>query len=107
PQLGLGTPPVKRGRAVDVRGLDQVIEFAARDMPVTVLSGIGVAKLQALLATENLRLPIDVPNAERATLGGILATNTSGPRRYGFGTLRDYVIGIGAVNDEGHEFKAG
>src|SRR5436190_24093932 len=78
-QLGLGTPPVKRGRALDLRGLDQVIEFAARDMTVTVQAGIGVAKLQALLASENLRLPIDVPNAGRATLGAILATNTSGP----------------------------
>src|SRR5262249_11501892 len=38
---------------------------------------------------------------------GVLATNTSGPRRYGFGTLRDYVIGISVVNDEGQEVKAG
>src|SRR5262249_8409348 len=44
---------------------------------------------------------------ERATLGGIIATNVSGPRRLGYGTLRDYVIGISAVNDEGNEFKAG
>jgi glycolate oxidase FAD binding subunit len=36
-----------------------------------------------------------------------LAANVSGPRRYGFGTARDYVIGISAVNDEGEEFKAG
>src|SRR5438552_7462380 len=36
-----------------------------------------------------------------------MATNVSGPRRYGFGTLRDYVIGINVVNDEGHEVKAG
>src|SRR5262249_55117627 len=65
------------------------------------------AKVQEILTRENQRLPIDVPLAERATLGGAIATNTSGPRRYGFGTLRDYVIGITVVNDEGKEVKAG
>ena len=53
------------------------------------------------------RLPIDVPRPEQATLGGIAAANVSGARRYGFGALRDYVIGISAVNDQGQEFKAG
>jgi glycolate oxidase FAD binding subunit len=106
-QLGLGNPPIKPGLAVDVRGLDQVVDFPARDMTITVQAGIEIARLQGLLAAENLRLPIDVPNPDRATLGGIIATNTSGPRRYGYGTLRDYVIGISAVNDDGNEFKAG
>jgi glycolate oxidase FAD binding subunit len=106
-QLGLGNPPIKAGLAIDVRGLDQVIDFPARDMTITVQAGIDVARLQRLLAAENLRLPIDVPSADRATLGGIIATNTSGPRRYGYGTLRDYVIGISAINDDGNEFKAG
>src|SRR5262249_12792151 len=55
----------------------------------------------------NQRLPIDVPRADQATLGGILACNVSGPRRFGHGTLRDYVLGISVVNDEGHEIKAG
>ncbi len=105
--LDLGNTPTKPGIAVDLRSLDQVIDFPARDMTITVQAGMTIAKLQALLAAENLRLPIDVPEAERATLGGILATNVSGPRRYGYGTLRDYVIGISAVNDEGREFKAG
>lgn len=106
-QLDLGNPPTKPGVAVDMCGLDQVIDFPARDMTITVQAGITIAKLQALLAPENLQLPIDVPQPERATLGGIIATNVSGPRRLGYGTLRDYVIGISAVNDEGNEFNAG
>src|SRR5437588_5750684 len=76
-------------------------------MTVTAQSGITLARLGNVLATENLRLAIDVPNGARATLGGALAVNVSGPRRYGLGTLRDYVIGISAVNDEGQEVKAG
>ena len=76
-------------------------------MTITVQAGITVARLQEILRGENQRLPVDVPRADQATLGGTLAINSSGPRRYGFGTLRDYVIGISTVNDEGQEVKAG
>lgn len=103
----LGLPPSRPGLAVDMRQLDAVEEFAARDMTITVGAGITIARLKELVAGEHLRLPIDVARAAEATLGGILAANISGPRRYGFGTLRDYVIGITAMNDEGREFKAG
>ena len=106
-KIGLGYPPTKPGQAVDLRGLAQVIDFPARDMTITVQAGITIAVLRETLAREKLRLPIDVPQPDRATLGGILACNTSGPRRFGYGTLRDYVIGITALNDEGREFKAG
>ena len=105
--ISLGNPPTKPGQAIDLRGLSQIIDFPARDMTVTVQAGITIRELREILAKENLRLPIDVAQADRATLGGILATNISGPRRHGFGTLRDYVIGISAANDEGREFKAG
>jgi len=106
-QIGLGATPAKSGQAVDMRGLANVIDFPARDMTVTVQAGITIKNLREIIAKENLDLPIDVPQSDRATLGGILATNTSGPRRFVNGTLRDYVIGISALNDEGREFKAG
>ena len=95
--------------AIDVRleNLNRVIDFPARDMTITVEAGIRMAELTKLLATENLRLPIDVPQAEHATLGGVIATNWSGARRFGCGTMRDYVIGISAVDATGREFKAG
>jgi glycolate oxidase FAD binding subunit len=105
--LGVGLPPARPGVALDTRGLAAVVDYPARDMTVTVQAGITVAELQRLLAAENQRLPVDVPRPERATLGGALAVNASGPRRYGFGTLRDYVIGISVVNDDGQEVKAG
>jgi glycolate dehydrogenase FAD-binding subunit len=102
-----GLPPTRPGFCLDLRNLCQVIDYPARDMTITVQAGITVSKLQELLASENQRLPIDVPQPDRATLGGIIATNVSGPRRYGFGTLRDYVIGISVINDQGQEVKAG
>src|SRR5262249_12269319 len=103
----LGCTPTKPGLGIDMRAFDQVIDYPARDMTITVQSGITIAKLQEVLAAENQRLPIDVPQPEQATLGGAIAVNASGPRRYGFGTLRDYVIGISFVTDSGNEAKAG
>jgi glycolate oxidase FAD binding subunit len=105
--LGVGLPPQRPGLALDTRGLTAVVDYPARDMTVTVQAGITLAELQRLLAAENQRLPVDVPRPERATMGGALAVNASGSHRYGFGTLRDYVIGISTVNDEGQEVKAG
>jgi glycolate oxidase FAD binding subunit len=105
--LEYGLPPARPGRVIDLRPLNQVIDYPARDMTITVQSGIRIEELQELLAMEKQRLPVDVPFDYRATLGGAIATNMSGPRRYGFGTLRDYVIGISAVNDHGEEIKAG
>jgi glycolate oxidase FAD binding subunit len=92
---------------VGMSGLSRVVDYPARDMTITVEAGMRMDELQATLAAERQRLPIDVAQAGRATLGGALATNTSGPRRFGHGTFRDYVIGISAVDAHGRAFKAG
>ena len=105
--LDFGLPPDKGGSAADLRGLDAVVDYPARDLTVTVEAGITLAALDRLLASENQELPVDVPRPERATLGGALAANVSGPRRYGRGTFRDYVLGMSWVNDGGEEVKAG
>src|SRR5688500_5125073 len=105
--LDVGLPPTKSGIALDMTALNQVIDYPARDMTITVQAGITIAALQAELAKESQWLPVDVASPERATLGGAIALNQSGPRRYGFGTLRDYVIGISFVTDDGVEVKAG
>ena len=96
-----------RGWRVDLCGLAQIVDFPARDMTVTVQAGITMKDLREIIVRENLHLPIDVAQGQRATLGGVLAANASGPRRHGYGTMRDYVIGISALNDDGREFKAG
>jgi len=105
--LDLGLPPTKPGTAVEMAALDRVIDYPARDMTITVQAGITVARLQETLRAEGQQLPVDVPLPDRATIGGAVATNASGPRRLGYGTLRDYVIGISVMNDEGQEVKGG
>ncbi|MBX9624385.1 MAG: FAD-binding oxidoreductase [Gemmataceae bacterium] len=105
--LDVGVPPTRPGVAVDTTALDQVVDYPARDMTITVGAGIAVARLREVLAREGQWLPVDVPDPDRATLGGAVALNKSGPRRLGYGTLRDYVIGIKFVTDEGKEVSAG
>ena len=105
--LDVGLPPSKPGVACDTTTLAKVIDYPARDMTITAQAGVTVAALQAELAKEGQWLPIDVASPEKATLGGAVAVNASGPRRYGYGTLRDYVIGISFVTDDGVEVKAG
>ena len=106
-QLHLGGPATRPGTVIDVRELRAVIDYPARDLTVTVQTGMTVAALAALLAAEGQELPVDVPNPETATLGGALATNSSGPRRLSRGTLRDYLLGVTFLSDEAVEVKGG
>ena len=113
PLLPIGGRSACRNATVDdaievqLDKLNRVIDFPARDMTITVEAGIRMADLAKILKAENQRLPIDVPQAEQATLGGVIASNWSGPRRFGCGTMRDYVIGISAIDVTGRQFKAG
>src|SRR5262245_37539569 len=79
--LDVGLPPAKPGIALDTTALNKVIDYPARDMTITAQAGITLAALQAELAREGQWLPVDVPSPEKATLGGALALNQSGPRR--------------------------
>ncbi|MCC7084142.1 MAG: FAD-binding oxidoreductase [Pirellulales bacterium] len=105
--LDFGLAPRDAGLGLAMRGLKRVIDYPARDMTITVEAGITIDALAASLAKERQWLPIDLPNAHQATLGGVIATNTYGARRYGNGTMRDYVIGIAAVDGRGSMFHGG
>ena len=102
-----GYPPTRPGWVMDCRALAEVIDYPARDMTITVQAGLTRAQLATRLAAEGQRLPVDFPAMASGTIGGALAANLSGPRRYGFGTLRDYVIGIAFVTADGTEVKGG
>jgi len=105
--LDFGLPPKLAGIGLSLAKLDRIIDYPARDMTITVEAGVRMRALAAALAAENQRLPIDVPRADEATVGGVVATNFNGPRRYGHGSVRDYVIGISAVDGHGTPFKGG
>ncbi|MFM9117513.1 MAG: FAD-binding oxidoreductase [Planctomycetota bacterium] len=105
--LDRALPAKRSGIGLALTGLNRISDYPARDLTITVEAGLTWRALQDRLATENQQLPIDVPQAERATVGGVIATNYNGPRRYGCGTVRDHVIGIQAVDGRGTPFKGG
>ena len=105
--LDYGGIPGRPGVAIDTRSLCRVIDYPHADMTITVQAGITAASLHAVLAEQNQRLLIDIPQADRATLGGVFATNTSGPRRFGLGRPRDQIIGVNFVTSQGIEVKGG
>lgn len=105
--LDYGNEPARTGRNLELAGLNRVVDYTPRDMTIVVEAGVRMSDLAATLAAEGQHLPIDVPRAAEATIGGVVATNWNGPRRYGYGTIRDYVIGIDAVDGRGIAFKGG
>jgi glycolate oxidase FAD binding subunit len=95
------------GTLLSVQRLCDVIDYPARDMTITVGAGMRIGDLSSILAEENQQLPIDICHEQRATIGGAIACNVSGPRRFGLGIFRDYLIGMSAVDSEGRVFHAG
>jgi glycolate oxidase FAD binding subunit len=91
---------------VSLRALDRVLAYEPGDMVVSVEAGIKLADLQQTLARHNQWLPVDAPFAD-ATLGGILATHSSGPRRLGYGTAKDLLLGARVVGAGGNATKSG
>jgi glycolate oxidase FAD binding subunit len=105
--LTYGTVPKSPGLGLLTTGLNRVVDYPARDMTITVEAGLAWAELARVLTTEGQRLPVDPPQAHAATVGGVVAANVSGPRRFGYGTIRDYVIGIEAIDGHATLFHGG
>ena len=99
--LDYGGIPGRPGVAVDTRSLDRLIDYPAADMTITIEAGMTLAALRSILDGQGQRLLIDAPDPDRATLGAIYATNTSGPRRFGWGRPRDQIIGVAFVTSDG------
>ncbi len=87
--------------------LNRVLAYEPKDLTISVEAGMPFAELERTLAENNQALPLDPPYGDRATVGGVIAVNASGPRRRRYGTARDMVIGMsfatvdGAIVDSG------
>jgi glycolate dehydrogenase FAD-binding subunit len=106
-QLDLGMPPRRLDLVVETAGLDRVVEYEPADLTVTVEAGIRMAELQRVLREQGQLLALDPPAADGATIGGLIATNASGPLRFSYGTARDLVIGTRVANADGTLTRAG
>jgi glycolate oxidase FAD binding subunit len=106
-KCGWGNPPRDADLIISTRRLNRVIEHAWADMTATVEVGCTFQQLQQTLAQRGQRLALDPLWPERATIGGILATNDSGSLRTRFGSLRDLIIGITLALPNGTLAKSG
>ncbi len=97
--LSWGSPPSGCDLVVDLRSMDQVIEHAAGDLVARVQAGTTIGQLAVALASAGQQLALDAP--EDATVGGVVATGTAGPRRFRYGTPRDLLIGLTMVRADG------
>lgn len=106
-KMSWGNTPRRVDIILSTKRLDQVIEHAWADMTVTVEAGCTVARLQKTLAEHGQHLALDPLWPERATIGGILATNDNGALRLRYGSLRDLIIGITVALPVGTIAKSG
>jgi len=100
-ELGYGRAPERVDTLLRTERLSRILDYAPADLTITVEAGITLGALQATLAPERQRLALDAPQAARATIGGLLATNGFGPRRARYGSLRDLIVGVGIVRADG------
>jgi glycolate oxidase FAD binding subunit len=105
--LDYGGVPRRPGVIVDTRGLDRLIDYPFADMTITVQAGMTLSALRAILAEKHQRVLVDAPHPDQATIGGIYATNTTGPRRFAAGRPRDQIIGVSFVTSGGEVIKGG
>ncbi|MFC5069457.1 glycolate oxidase subunit GlcE [Flaviflagellibacter deserti] len=106
---------VDAAHVLDLSELSGVISYEPDELVLTAKAGTSLAEIERLLAAEKQELafePIDHGllfghPAGRGTLGGVIASNASGPRRLKAGAARDHVLGVHAVSGRGEAFKSG
>jgi glycolate oxidase FAD binding subunit len=100
-RMNLGDLPELIDLVIETNQLDRLLEHEGPDLTCHVQAGITLASLQKQLARQGQRLSLDPPDAEQSTIGGILASNASGPKRLLYGTARDLLIGLHVVQANG------
>lgn len=114
---GGGTRPIavpKTGAALSVAGLSGITLYEPGALTLVAKAGTPLAEIEAALAAENQRLafePMDhrglLGTTGTPTIGGIVASNTSGPRRVAVGACRDFMLGVRFVDGAGQVIKNG
>ena len=99
--------PVTADLLLDTTHLTGVREHSWQDLTATVGAGTTWTAMQRTLAEHNQFVALDPLWPETATVGGILATNDSGPIRLKYGSLRDLVIGMTIVLADGTIARSG
>ena len=106
-QMSLGNVPTGVDLVLGLSRLDRLHFHEPADLVASVEAGVTLASLQSTLARRGQFLPLEVPFPALATVGGVLAANSSGPSRLAYGTARDWLIGIVVAQADGTVTKSG
>jgi FAD/FMN-containing dehydrogenase len=87
--------------------LTEVEHYDHADLTVGIGAGMTVAQLSAMVGADKLMFACDPPLPERGTIGGVLAAAKHGPLRHGYGSVRDFCIGVRFVTGDGRKAKGG
>lgn len=97
-----------RGAAIaDLSGLTGIIEYQPSEYTVTVGAGTPLRDLAAALSQQGQYLPCDPLMGASATIGGTVACNLAGSRRFRYGGVRDFILGAEVVDGLGRAFRVG
>src|SRR6187200_190262 len=111
---GIGRP-LQTPHTLDMSKLTGVTLYEPEELVLTAKAGTPLAEIENMLAERNQEFafePIDYgpllgQAPGRATIGGVLGANLSGPRRLKAGAARDHILGINVVSGRGEAFKSG
>ncbi len=132
-KIHTGNPPARVDLVVCLSRMNHLLDVDVANLTITVEAGVKFRDIQARLATEEDRcylpledlatdageficsdrshsgcfLPLDPPFSRRASMGGIIATNSTGPRRLLYGLPRDLLLGVRFVTPQGKVIGAG
>ncbi len=93
--------------SLELAPFKQVIDYPFRDMTITVETGMTLSRLQQVLAEHQQWLPLNVPSPETTTLAEVICRNWFGSFSAGYGTMRDWLLGVTAIDGRGRIFHAG
>ena len=102
------------GEVINVSAFSGIIDYQPDELILTLRAGTPMQEVESTLASANQMLAFEVPDLHKilasqsaGTIGGVLATNASGPRRLTAGAARDYLLGFDAISGRGERFKSG
>lgn len=105
--------PVQAARSLSVRNHVGITLYAPNELIISARAGTPLAEVEAQLAKGGQQLVAEPPDLSALlgegvqTIGGVVATNLSGPRRVAWGAMRDHVMGVRAVNGAGEVIRSG
>lgn len=104
---GLGGVKEAEDILLSLKNYRGIIEHTVGDMTLTVKAGTPFQEIQDYLSQHNQKISLDPAWPKTATIGGVIAANDSGPKRLGYGSARDEVIGLRIVYPDGKVIRSG